>query len=76
MLVMDVKLLYKRIGYDLNVMRHSVCLVIKPITVENFAALFNCTPIEQASDSIILLWFWLLSGNLWEKLLSLFPVLV
>ena len=35
---------HKRIGYDLNVMRQSACLVIKPITVGNFAALFNCTP--------------------------------
>ena len=34
----------KRIGYDLNVMRQSACLVIDPITVDNFAALFNCTP--------------------------------
>ena len=30
---------HKRIGYDLNVMRQSVCLVIHPITVDNFAAL-------------------------------------
>ena len=35
---------HKRIGYDLNVMRHFSCLVINPITVDNFAALFNCTP--------------------------------
>ena len=28
---------YKRIGYDLNVMRLSTCLVINPITVDNFA---------------------------------------
>ena len=35
---------HKRIGYDLNFMRESACLVINPITVDNFAALFNCTP--------------------------------
>ena len=29
---------HKRIGYNLNVMRQSACLVIKPITVDNFAA--------------------------------------
>ena len=40
----------KRIGYDLNVMRQSACLVINPITVDNFAALFNCTPVDRASD--------------------------
>ena len=31
----------KRIGYDLNVMRQTACLVINPITVDNFAALLN-----------------------------------
>ena len=35
---------HKYIGYDLNVMRHSACLVINPITVDNFAAFFNCRP--------------------------------
>ena len=34
---------YKRIGYNLNVMGQSACLVINPITVDGFAALFNCT---------------------------------
>ena len=43
----------KRIGYDLSVMRESVCLVINQITVDNFAALFNCTPVDRASDSMI-----------------------
>ena len=28
----------KRIGYDLNGMRQSACLVINPITLDNFAA--------------------------------------
>ena len=32
---------YKRIGYNLNVMRQSACLVINPITVDGYAALFN-----------------------------------
>ena len=40
-----------RIGYDLNVKRQSACLVINPVTVDNFAALFNCTPVDRASDS-------------------------
>ena len=30
---------HKHIGYDLKVMRQSACLVINPITVDNFAAL-------------------------------------
>ena len=43
---------HKRIRYDLNVMRQSACLLIYPITVDNFAALFNCTAVDQASDSM------------------------
>ena len=43
---------YRRIGYNLNVMRQS-CLVFNPITVDNYAAFFNCTPVERASDSMM-----------------------
>ena len=38
---------YKRIVYNINVKRQSVCLVINPITVDSFASLFNCTPVGQ-----------------------------
>ena len=38
---------YKRIGYNLNVMRQSACLVINPITVDGYATLFNCTPVDS-----------------------------
>ena len=44
---------YKRIGYNLNVMRQSACLVINPITVDGFAALFNCMPVDRESDSMM-----------------------
>ena len=44
---------YKRIGYTLNVMRQSACLVINPITVDGYAAFFNCTPVDGASDSMM-----------------------
>ena len=44
---------YKRIDYNLNVMRQSTCLVINPITVDGFAANFNCTPMDRASDSMM-----------------------
>ena len=37
---------YKRIGYNLNVMRQSACLVINPITINSFAALSNGTPMD------------------------------
>ena len=44
---------YKRIGYNLNLKRRSACLVINPITVDGYAALFNCTPVDRASDSMM-----------------------
>ena len=34
----------RRIGYNLNVMRQSACLICNPIMVDNYAAFFNCTP--------------------------------
>ena len=43
----------KRIGYDLIVMRKSACLVFNPIIVDNYAAFFNCTPVDRASDSMM-----------------------
>ena len=42
---------YKRIGYNINVMRQSACLVINPITVDGLAVLFNCTQVDRVSDS-------------------------
>ena len=44
---------YKRIGYNLNVMRQSACFVINPITVDSYAALFNCTHVDRASGSMM-----------------------
>ena len=44
---------HKRISYDLNVMRQSACVVINPVTVDNFAAHFNCTPMDRTSDSMM-----------------------
>ena len=31
-------------------MRQSAWLVVNPITVDNYAAFFNCTPVGRASD--------------------------
>ena len=45
--------LYKKIGYNINVLQQTSCLVAKPITVGNFAFLFNCTPVGQTSDSMM-----------------------
>ena len=49
-----IKMRYKRIGYNLKVMRQSACLVnINPIMVDGYAALYNCTPVDRASDSMM-----------------------
>ena len=47
-----VKIRHKRIGYNSNVMRQSACLLINSITVDNFAALFNNTPVDRTLDSM------------------------
>ena len=40
---------YKRIlGYNVDVMRQSACLVVNQIMVHNFALLFNCTPVGRS----------------------------
>ena len=44
---------YKRIGYNLNVMRQSAYLVINPITVDGYVTLLNCTPVDRALDSMM-----------------------
>ena len=41
---------YRCIGYNLNVMRQSACLVFNPITVDIYAVFLNCTPVGRASD--------------------------
>ena len=44
---------YRSIGYNLNVMRQSACLVFSPIMVDNYAAFFHCMPVGRASDSLM-----------------------
>ena len=44
---------YKKTGYNMNAMQQTACLVVNPITVGNFAALFNCTPAGRASDLMV-----------------------
>ena len=41
-----------RVGYNLDIMRQSECLVLNPITVYSYGFLFNCTTVGQASDSM------------------------
>ena len=53
---------YIRVGYNLDIMRQSACLVLNPITVYSYGFLFNCTTLGQASDSMTAL---MQSFNLW-----------
>ena len=41
---------YKKIGYNINVLRLTACLVVNPIKVNSFAYLFNCTTVGRTSD--------------------------
>ena len=42
------------IGYNINVLQQTACLVVNPITVGNFAFLFNCTLVGRTSDSMMI----------------------
>ena len=46
---------YKKIGYNINVLQQTACLVVNPITVGNFAFLLNCTLVGRTSDSMTVL---------------------
>ena len=46
---------YIKVGYNLNVMRQSACLVLNPITVYSYGFLFHCTRVCQASGSMMAL---------------------
>ena len=43
---------FKRAGYTLDIMRQTTCLGFNPIMVEDYAALFSCTAMVQASGSM------------------------
>ena len=49
---------YKRVGFNMDIMRQSVFLVVNPITVKSYGFLFNCTTVGQASDSMTALICW------------------
>ena len=44
---------YRRIGYNLNVIRQNACLVFNPIIFDNYDAVFNCTSVGWASASMM-----------------------
>ena len=60
---------YKRIGYSLNVMRQG-CLVFNPITVNNYALLFNYKPgVRLYDDPDLKLLFQLVGTGAFYRLL-------
>ena len=44
---------HKKIGYNINILQQTASLVVNPIMVDNFAFLFNCTPVGRNSDSMM-----------------------
>ena len=44
---------YKKIGYNIDILQWTACLVVNPIMIVNFAFLFNCTSVGQTSDAIM-----------------------
>ena len=41
---------YNKIGYNIDVLRQTACLVVNPTKVNSFADLFNCTTVGRTSD--------------------------
>ena len=44
------KIIVRHIGYNIDVLRQTACLVVDPIKVNSYAYLFNCTTVGRASD--------------------------
>ena len=44
---------YRRIGYNINLIRQSARLVFNPVMVDTYAVFFNCTPVVRASNSMM-----------------------
>ena len=43
---------YKKIGFNINVLQQTACLVVSPITIGNFAFLFNYKLVGRTSGSM------------------------
>ena len=43
---------YTRVGYGMNIMRRSACLVFGPVAVGGFASLFGCTPVSSCGCAV------------------------
>ena len=45
----------KKVGYNMDIMRQTACLVVNPITIDSYSFPFNCTAVGQASDLVMVL---------------------
>ena len=41
---------YKKVSFNIDVLRQTACLVVNPIKVNSFAYLFKCTMVGRGSD--------------------------
>ena len=46
---------HKKIGYNINVLQQTACLMVSPIMVSNFAFHFNCMPVGRTSGNFAFL---------------------
>ena len=44
------KLVIKKIGYNIDVLRQTACLIVNPIKVNSFDYRLNCTTVGRVSD--------------------------
>ena len=53
---------FKEIGYNMNILLQTACMIVNPIMVDNFASLINCVAVGRSSakmttpSSISLTW--------------------
>ena len=45
-----INISYIKIGYNIDILQQTACLVVNPIKIDNFAYLFECTTVGRASD--------------------------
>ena len=46
---------YKKIGYKINILQQTACMVVNPIMVGNFAFHFDCKTVGRTSGSMMVL---------------------
>ena len=47
---------FRRVRYNLDIIRQAACIVFNPFMVESYASLLSCTAVVEASDSMTVDW--------------------